>query len=145
MSYRWLLLGTLVAALVVTSYGIWIAAWIDVPDFATVKMERGAIEQVPRLAWMLAVMGMIFVGYGLFRGAVPGTSAFLTAVVSLAGAVAMFLLTRNIGDAAALDRFSNKTPVTVATGAWLTIAGFVVAALASLSLWRIRPRGSAAE
>lgn len=136
MSYRWLLLVTLVAALAAASYGIWVAAWIDVPEFATIKLVRSPVEQGPVVCWVLAVIGMLYVGFGMIRGAIPGTSALLTAIVSLGGAATMFLVTRNINEAQAIDRFSNPTPVTVATGAWLTIAGFVVAALAALSLWR---------
>jgi len=141
MSYRWLVLGTLVAALAVASFGMFFLPWIDVPDFANLKIEHSFADRLPSAMWMIAVLGTLGVAWVMIRererAFVPGPTALVTAIVALAGLGSMMWVMRSIRASTALDRFDTLTPVGIAPGAWLVVVGFGVAALAALSLVRL--------
>jgi hypothetical protein len=141
MSYRWLVFGTLIAALAVTSFGMFLSPWIDLPDFASIKIAHDFGERLPSVMWVLALIGAVGTGWVMYRerarAFVPGPTALITAVVALAGVGSMLWEMRTIKSSMALDRFDQPLAVGVAPGAWLVVFGFGVAALAALSLVRL--------
>jgi hypothetical protein len=137
---RRVVLGVIVAALAVTSYGMF-APWFALPDFSRWKPESGVMDQVPAGCWVFVALAVANLGYGVLRRRDVRIAALVVACAATVGALAMGWVMRAVIASLAATPFGDRISVDVELGAWLVLVGFAVIAVAGMVLWRLPQPG----
>jgi hypothetical protein len=138
---RRVVLGVIVAALAVTSYGMF-APWFALPDYSRWKPEFGYTDSVPAGAWVFVALAVGNLGWGILGGRDVRIAALVVGIAAAVGALAMGWVIRTVAASLAATPFGDRISVDVELGAWLVVIGFAVIAVAATVLWRLPQLGT---